>query len=1000
MGTLRGRPSPLVDEPGSPTSQLRAFVDFCERRTGERYASHASFHDFSVAQRDQFWRLFLEWSELRHEGATEPVCTSEDCETAEFFPGLRLSYAENLLVSGSPQDDARGAIIAHSAYGEPARLTRGELRARVHSLAVHLEQLGVHARDRVVAVAGNNAETAIAALASATLGAAFASAAPEMGVDAVVSRFAALQPKLLFANRFTSTPGGLRPLDEHIAAVVRDLPSVRAVVALDDGPESQLPGMPVWRLMEVSDVACADPERWQPFAFNHPLFVLFTSGTTGRPKRLVHGAGGTLLEHVKEHRLHVDLRPGERLFFHTTAAWMMWNWQLSALASGAELVLYDGPVNRPDTLWEVARSERVNVFGTSPTYLQMCQDARYVPSPLPHLRTILSTGSILHDWQFDWVTEQLGPVPVQSISGGTDIIGCFVLGNPDLPVRRGLIQCRSLGLDVQALPSDPAHPDSATIGELVCRNPFPSRPLGFFGDDGRQFHAAYFEANPGVWTHGDLIEFDGDGQARMHGRSDGVLNVRGSRIGPAEIYRALHGVGELAESMAVELWGPDGESTIVLLVVLHPPATLDQPLISRIRRDIATNASRQHVPALVAQVDELPMTHSGKPSERAARDAINDRPVGNPGALANPHALPRIKAAVAAAQARRRELELAAGASAEEPTEARVLAIWEAILGIPVQPDDNFFELGGTSLTAVRLLGAIRERIGIELPPAVFIYAQTPAQIAALIDGPADARAPILVPMRAGTGQPLFVVHALGGDVLHIRPLALALDTDRPVYGLQAVGVDPRFEPQRTIEEMASTYVAFIRIVQPDGPYALTGYSMGGLVAFEIAQRLRADGQQVDTLALLDTDLSPACLSRPARWWFAISRPFRYMSYAAAEPRARVPLFARNLLRRLSRWPPRSAPVPARRPLSRFAELEQVGLLAYECYRPRRYDGRAILFVATSRYPGFCDPAIAWPPYARELIIERIAGDHGSLIAEGTVAQLGCRLSAWLRQGP
>ncbi|HWO46828.1 MAG TPA: AMP-binding protein, partial [Solirubrobacterales bacterium] len=349
------------------------------------------------------------------------------------------------------------------------------------------------------------------------------------------------------------------------------------------------------------------PEGWERFPFNHPLFILFTSGTTGPPKCIVHGAGGTLLEHLKEHRLHGDLRPADTLFFQTSAAWMMWNWQLSALACGARIVVYDGPIAEPGTLWRIVAEEDVSVFGTSPPYLQLCQDSGYSPrraDPPRALRSVLSTGSVLRDWQYDWVAEEVGPVKLQSISGGTDIIGCFVLGHPDLAVKRGTIQCRSLGLDVQALASE-ATPSGSDIGELVCRNPFPSRPLGFLGDGDRsRFHDAYFSQNEGVWTHGDLIEFDGDGRARIHGRSDGVLNIQGVRIGPSEIYQALREVPEVVEAMAVEQRRPEG-ARLVLLAVLREGADLDADLGKRIRETIAGQTTPLHVPELVVGVAEM-----------------------------------------------------------------------------------------------------------------------------------------------------------------------------------------------------------------------------------------------------------------------------------------------------------------------------------------------------------------------------------------------------------
>jgi len=329
------------------------------------------------------------------------------------------------------------------------------------------------------------------------------------------------------------------PIAARLAEVAAGLPSLTAIIALDDGVLPDGLAAPVYRLSDLIGGDFAGDFVWQRYPFNHPLFILFSSGTMGPPKCIVHGAGGTLLEHLKEHRLHCDLRAGDKLFFQTSCGWMMWNWQLSALASGAELVLYDGPLEGPETLWQIVGEEDVTVFGTSPAYLQFCQGAGFAPGrefELRALRSVLSTGSILYPHQYDWVSDQVKALPLQSISGGTDIVGCFVLGNPNLPVHRGQAQCRSLGLDVRELP--PADAPTATIGELICANPFPSRPVGLYGDtDASRFHDAYFSQNPGVWTHGDLVEFIPQGGAILHGRSDGILNVRGIRIGPAEIYR-------------------------------------------------------------------------------------------------------------------------------------------------------------------------------------------------------------------------------------------------------------------------------------------------------------------------------------------------------------------------------------------------------------------------------------------------------------------------------
>ena len=845
-------------------SQMTAFSAALEAYTGEVFPDYEALHNFSVREYRIFWKYFALWSQsiLNFSGEMAPVCVGHECEDAQFFPQAQLNYADSLLNLSVAAADAPALTACH-ADGRGVNWTRGELRERVARLAQALSALGLNEGDRVVAVMRNDADAIVTALAVTALGATLSTSAPDMSAQAILDRFAPLAPRFLFAHTAAQPFDRGVSLARTVAELAAALPTLQGIIQLDEGDLQATVKQPIYALNELIKAGDAARFVWRHFPFNHPLFVMFSSGTTGKPKCIVHGAGGSLLEHVKEHRLHTDLRPGDRMYFHTSCAWMMWNWQLSALASGVEIVTYDGPLSTVDRLWQLVADERITVFGTSPAYLRMSEDADLAPGQqldLSALRAILSTGAVLYDEQFNWVLSHVKPLPLQSICGGTDILGCFVLGNPNLPIYAGEAQCKSLGFDVQAWEQGAR---ANGVGQLVCLNPFPSRPLGFFGDtDGAGFHAAYFKQNAKIWTHGDLIEVTPEGSARLHGRSDGVLNVRGINVAPNEIYRVLKNIEEIQDAMVVEQrlqnvsknfsTVKSYEQHIVLLLVLKNHSTLSGALTAHVRQVLSRSLSEAHVPDRIIAVEALPVTHSGKPSEAAARNAVNNLPIENAAALRNPECLESIRSrSVPNIDA----IQVPVTEASIEKLEHKLQGLWEKLFGFgPIGCNDNFFQLGGNSLLAARFLAEVRQSIGRALPLATLLVAPTIASLVKLIEDAVPLPfLPSPVLLRAGIGTPVFLVHGLSGTVMECWAMVNALNSSRPIYGLQSSGLDGEELMLNTVEDIAASYIEQMRAIQKNEPYSIVGFSFGGLVAFEIAQQLSRFGEVMELLFLLDT---------------------------------------------------------------------------------------------------------------------------------------------------
>jgi len=628
-----------------PNPQTVGQTRMAQFMRSEGYESYADLWQWSVDMPEVFWSSLWNYCGVVGEKGTKILVDRDKMPGAGWFPEARLNYAENLL----QQRDASEALVFWGEDKVRRRMSRNELYAEVARFQQFLIALGVGEGDRVAGYLPNLPETLVAMLAATALGAIWSSASPDFGVQGVLDRFGQIEPKVLICVDGYWYNG--KPVDclEKNAEVVARMPSlVKTVVVpyLNSAPAlGNVANAVSWK-----DIPPAKGEEvvFKRVGFDHPLFIMFSSGTTGVPKCIVHCHGGVLLQHLKEHQLHSDVRPGDRLFYFTTCGWMMWNWLVSGLACGATLLLYDGSpfAGKGTVLFDYAEAEKMTHFGTSAKFIDAAAKLGLTPAnthDLSALRAMFSTGSPLSPEGFDWVYREVKQdILLASISGGTDIVSCFVLGNPVLPVYRGEIQCRGLGMAVDVF-DDAGKPVRSEKGELVCTKPFPVMPVGFWNDpDGAKYKVAYFERFDNIWCHGDFSELTAHDGMIIYGRSDATLNPGGVRIGTAEIYRQVEQLPEVLESLVIGQQWPPGRNDdvrVVLFVRLREGEVLDASLVDRIKRQIRDNTTPRHVPAKVVQVEDIPRTKSGKIVELAVRNVVSDQPVKNVEALANPEAL-------------------------------------------------------------------------------------------------------------------------------------------------------------------------------------------------------------------------------------------------------------------------------------------------------------------------------------------------------------------------
>ena len=622
-------------------SQMSDFRHYVNMSSAIKLIDYQQLYQYSVTNIAEFWSRLWDYCDVRaSEKGSVVLNDAQGMAKAKFFPEARLNFAENLLSKGRNQDEA---IVFINEDGKTVRLSYAELKEQVASLANYLTIQGVAKGDKVAGYLPNSEKTIIAMLATTSLGAVWSSCSPDFGVSGVIDRLSLVQPKVLFVTDGYLHKGRVFEMSEKNQAVLNVLGSVRVSI--------MMPLLNIGAGHSYTTDCFEDIQQefegtdlfFEQLDFNDPLYILFSSGTTGVPKCIIHGVGGTLLQHLKEHRLHLDLKPRERFFYATTCGWMMWNWMVSALASGATLILYEGAPLFPKRrrFFELIEAEKINVLGVSAKYIDVLRKANISSEgyDLSSLRALLSTGSPLVPEAFDYVYGNIKTdICLSSISGGTDIVSCFVLGSNTLPVHRGEIQCRGLGMAVESWDSE-GNPQIGKKGELVCVAPFPSMPIGFLNDPtGERYRSAYYDRFEGVWCHGDFLEINERGGVVIHGRSDTTLNPGGIRIGTAEIYRQVEVLEEISEALVIgQKWQDD--ERIVLFVTLFEGVKLDDQLKQKIRTQIRQNTTPHHNPKVIIAVPEIPRTLSGKIVELAVKAVVEGREIDNKEALLNPEAL-------------------------------------------------------------------------------------------------------------------------------------------------------------------------------------------------------------------------------------------------------------------------------------------------------------------------------------------------------------------------